>query len=428
MGLLSDILSGGPGSGSADAKYQEAIKAISNVYVPTLEEQKVELERLVEAGVLTPEEMQTFLQEPSAMAELQADPRFREAQTNALAKLQDIVEQGGLTATDRARIQDIIDAQNVEERGAREAIAQNARERGIGGSDFELVSKMVSQQGSANRAARQGMDVAALAEQRALDALKGSADLGSRLETQQFGQEAEKAKAQDIINQFNTANRQNVQQANVGARNMAQATNLANRQNISNLNVSNLNAEKLRRAQLIQDKFKNEMAKAQGIAGVYGQWAPAEQAQENAQFANQMGLISTGLQAAASAFGAPPGGASPGVSSIGGGKTTNAAYNNPYMLPSDVMNKEDISPADVELDDFMMTLQPYKYKYKDRSMGEGEHAGVMANDMAKTPMGAKIVVKTPEGLAIDTKKGFGVLAAAIGRLNKKMEEKDANRL
>lgn len=393
MGLFS-----GPSKDSADKKFQAALDAINGVKAPTVEEQKIQLEQLVQQGIITPEEMQTYLQEDSGMADINIDPRFRQAQVGALTQLQDIATEGGLTATDRARMQDIFDAQNAEERGQREAIEQNARERGIGGSDFMLASKLISNQEGANRAARQGMDVAALAEQRALEAMIRAGELGGNIDQQEFEQQAKIKAAQDAVNQFNTATRQQVAGVNVGARNTAQQLNLGESQRIADTNTTNTNINRERDANLIQQKFQNEMDKARAAAGIYGQWGTNEQAAANSKYGAQMGAFGTALT---------------GAATLGAG-----------ALASDVMNKEEIAPADVDLDEFMVSLQPYKYKYKDKAKhGDGEQHGVMAQDMAKTKTGAAIVKQTPDGLVIDTNKGFGVLAAAIGRLNKKLEEK-----
>ncbi len=420
MGLFS-----GPKDKSS-GKYQEALNAINAVNVPTIEEQKVLLEQLVQQGKITPEEMQTFLQEDSGMNDINVDPRFRQAQLGALTQLQDIAAAGGLTAIDRARLAEITDAENAEERGQREAIEQNARERGISGSEFTLASKAIANQEAANRAARKGIDVAALAEQRVLDAMQASGALGGQIDAQEFDQQAKVASAQDAINQFNTANRQAVSNNNIVARNNAQVMNLGETQRIADTNTGNTNQNRLRDAELIHRKFEDEMGKASAKAGVYQNWGNSSQQLANAKYGAQMGAIGTAIGAGATmGVGAMGGPAAAGTtSSIGAGNTTNSLYNDPNKLPSDVTNKEDIAPADIDLDDFMVSLQPYKYKYKDKAKhGEGEQHGVMAQDLAKTPTGAAIVEQTPDGLAIDTTKGFGVLAAAIGRLNKKIEEK-----
>lgn len=420
MGLFS-----GP-SDKSSGKFQQALDIINKVNVPTVEEQKVKLEQLVQQGIITPEEMQAFLQEDSGLNDIAVDPRFRQAQVGALEQLQDIATEGGLTATDKARMMEIEDRQNAEERGQREAIEQNARERGIGGSDFTLASKLVSNQEGANRAARSGMDVAALAEQRVLDAMQAAGQMGGQIDSQEFEQQAKVAAAQDAINQFNTANKQNVSNNNIVARNNAQQINLQEKQRVSDTNTGNENANRTRNAELIQRKFEDEMAKANAAAGIYQNWGAASQANANAKHASQVGAVGTAIGAGATIGAGMMGGpaAAGAVSSIGNGRTTNSLYNDPNRLPSDVMNKEEISPADADLDEFMASLQPYKYKYKDKMKhGDGEQHGVMAQDMAKTKTGAAIVESTPDGLAIDTKKGFGVLAAAIGRINKKIEEK-----
>lgn len=420
MGLFS-----GP-SDKSSGKYQEALNVIDKVGVPGIEEQKIKLEQLVQQGVITPEEMQAFLQEDSGMKDIAVDPRFRQAQVGALEQLQDVASEGGLTAMDRARLADITDQENAEERGQREAIEQNARERGIGGSEFTLASKQIANQEASNRAARKGTDVAAIAEQRVLDAMQAAGQLGGNIDSAEFDQQAKVAAAQDAINQFNTANKQVVSNNNVVARNNAQQINLGEKQRVADTNTGNENTNRTRNAELIQRKFDDEMAKAGAKAGVYQNWGNAAQKNADARYGAQMGaigtVVGTGATIGAGMMGGPA--AAGTVSSIGAGNTTNSLYNDPNRLPSDVTTKEDIAPADVDLDDFMVSLQPYKYKYKDKvKNGDGEQHGVMAQDLAKTPTGAAIVEQTPDGLAIDTKKGFGVLAAAIGRLNKKLEEK-----
>ncbi len=440
MGLFD-----GPSKDSADKKFQDALNAINAVKAPTVDEQKVQLEQLVQQGRLTPEEVQTYLQQDSGMNDISVDPRFRQAQVGALQQLQDVASQGGLTAIDRAKLGDITDTENAEERGQREAIEQNARERGVGGSDFELASKQISNQEAANRAAKSGMDVAALAEQRALDAMQAAGSMGGQIDQQEFDQQAKVKAAQDAINQFNAANKQQVAGVNTATRNNAQQLNLGEKQRISDVNTTNDNTNAVRNADLIQQKFQDEMTKANAVAGVNTNWGTANQKNANDKYAAQMGAVGTALGAAgtigAGMVGGPPAAAaastalkSGAVPALGqppamsptpaGANPLNLDKNN-YMLPSDVTAKEDIAPADADLDSFMISLQPYKYKYKDKMKhGEGEQHGVMAQDLAKTPTGMAIVAPTEDGtLGIDTKKGFGVLAAAIGRLNKKVEEK-----
>jgi len=54
------------------------------------------------------------------------------------------------------------------------------------------------------------LDVSAQAQSRALQALMQGGQLGGQIRQQDFGEQSEKAQAQDAINRFNTANRQQV--------------------------------------------------------------------------------------------------------------------------------------------------------------------------------------------------------------------------
>jgi hypothetical protein len=62
------------------------------------------------------------------------------------------------------------------------------------------------------------------------------------------------------------------------------------------------------------------------------------------------------------------------------------------MLFSDERVKKDIEPiSKKDLGEFQRAIKPYSFKYKDDEMGEGEYAGVMAQDLEKSKLGRKIV-------------------------------------
>lgn len=166
---------------------------------------------------------------PSAMEQISLDPKIAAAQMRALEQLQAIGEAGGLTTADRAGLQEAADMAANQERGQREAIAQRARMQGLGGSGIDLARQLISSQGSTSRAAQEGRDVAQMAQARALAALQGAGTLGGQMRTQQYGEQADLAKARDLINEFNLRNkqaqaaeRQRIAEQNVsGARNLA---------------------------------------------------------------------------------------------------------------------------------------------------------------------------------------------------------------
>lgn len=273
---------------------EAALREFSNIHQPGEEEMKAQLQQYVEAGVLTPEQAQTYLSGNTEFNNINLDPSTRAAQADALRQLSDISNQGGMTAIDKSRMMAINDEMGVANRGAQEAIVQNAQERGVGGSGLELAARLNAQQGAASNAARQGVDVAAAAQQRALEALTQKGNLGGQMRTQDYSQASAKAAAQDAINKFNTQNRQTVAGQNVDRVNAGQQFNLTNRQNVSNMNTATENDNRLRNADLKQRVFQNSLQVAAGKSGQYGKMAEADQAEADREAARRNALVGLG--------------------------------------------------------------------------------------------------------------------------------------
>lgn len=128
------------------------------------------------------------------------DPATRAAQMQALRQMQDIASQGGLTAVDRSRLDQINRQANQQEQSARQAIIQQQQARGALGGGAALAAQMMAQQGAAERRAQGGLNTAAEAQQRALQAIQSGAGMAGNIRQQ----DAQRAAAQDAINQFNT--------------------------------------------------------------------------------------------------------------------------------------------------------------------------------------------------------------------------------
>lgn len=295
MSILDAILGQDPGAGDRNS----ALQQFSGINAPSAEELQYILQNMVYQGDITPEMAQSVIQDPSLFNQIQTNPAGRAAQLKALEQIQGIASEGGMTAQDKAQLNDIQSQSAQAERGGREAILMNARERGVGGSGVALASQMLNQQSSADRANSQGLDVAAMAQQRALDAIRQSGELGGQIQSQQFSEEAQKAQAQDAINQFNTANRQDVVNANTMARNNAQYRNTDMKQDISNQNVSLANEKARSDAAAKQQAFDNQMKKATGTAGAYQDIAGGKQSAQNAQ----LGFFGGIANAAGTAYG-----------------------------------------------------------------------------------------------------------------------------
>ena len=251
-----------------------------DLVLPDTESMKLQLEELVSQGTISPEEAQTYMQESSAMNNIQSDPNLKKQQMGALSALEEL-GQGGLTDMDRADINRVQTQSDTASRGKRDAIMQNAQARGMGGSGMSIMAQLQNQQDAASNQSQRDMDITALSKNRSLDALIQGGNLAGNMQNQNFNQQAQVAGANDAISRFNAQNMQNQNNLNVGNRNAAQEANLANRQSISNANVGARNQAQQFNKGILQQQFNNELSKKSGQSGVAASNANIE-AQNNA--------------------------------------------------------------------------------------------------------------------------------------------------
>lgn len=388
MGLfdsIGDFLSGGNNDKAAAAR-QGATDQLNSLVLPDVSEMQLQLEQMVQQGVITPEQAQTYLVEQSDMNNISTDPKLKQAQLDALSGLQDISSNKGLTAADRAQLQSIQTGEDTAARGAREAILQNAQARGMGGSGIELLQQFQNQQDSATRKSQRDLDVAAMAQNRALQALQQAGQLGGQIQAQDFNQQAQVAGANDAINKFNAQNQQNVELVNTKARNIAQAQNLSEQQRVADSNVDLKNQQQKYNKSLQQQQFDNAYKKAGGVAySLNNQAQGFQQAGQGVQ-----NLIGTTLGAAA-AF-------------------------------SDEEVKDDV--ADFDPSAFLDDLTSVKYRYKNPKMGEGKQVGVMAQDIEKEV--PQMVHDTPDGKIVDYNKAGGPILASMASLHERLKKLEGN--
>lgn len=309
MGLF-DAIGGlfGGGDGGASATQRRALAEFEKIDIPDPEELKVELQKLVRQGALTPEQAKTYLVKKTAMTDVKSDPQAMTAARQALSGLQDVYEQGGLTDIDRARIADIQDTESQAERGSREAILQNAAERGVSGSGLELAAQLSNQQAAAGRKSKQDMDVAAEAQRRALEALTMAGTQGTQLQGQLFNQDAQKATAEDTINKFNAATQTQTDQFNVGQRADTSKFNLQEKQRIADENVGLRNTQEFQNKGVAQTTFDNQVTKANGMSGQLNKIADSQLEKQKRKENIGAGILNTG----ASILGLARGGQIPG--------------------------------------------------------------------------------------------------------------------
>jgi len=161
---------------------------------------QAEIEKLVEQ--YGPEARALIEQElggPSAMAEVYGErlaPEAAAAQRNALRQLQQVSETGYTPEEEAAlrRIQAETAATAASQRAAtQEAFAR----RGISGGGAERVAAFQGAQAAANRAAQQGLDVAAQAQRRAFQAMQQTGALGGSMRGQAFEEGRARALAEE---------------------------------------------------------------------------------------------------------------------------------------------------------------------------------------------------------------------------------------
>lgn len=298
IGALGDFISGGA-SGKANASLNAAAQKFDGIETPSLEQMRIELDRAVSAGEMTPEEATLFLQEQSDLAGFTQDPRLKQAQISALDGLTQM-SSGELSDGDKAALSQISSQERTAEKGQRDAILQQANMRGAGGSGLELAQQLLNQQQSAQRQSQRDTDVAGMAQQRALQAMSQSGQLAGSIGQQDLNTAGAVSQAKDSINRFNTQSRQQTNQGNVDARNTAQSANLGNRQNMLNQNTAIANQERGQNAANVQQDFNNRFSKVSGQAGVDASRADMQMRQGDA---NQK-LFGNLLQSGATAYGA----------------------------------------------------------------------------------------------------------------------------
>lgn len=123
----------------------------------------------------------------------------RDAEMQALRQMQGIANAGGYTDVERGQIRQAQQQAAQYERSQRQAALQQMQQRGMSGGGAELASRLQAQQGGANRAANDATNIATAAQQRALQAMQNTAQIGAN-------QQETGLKRAGAIDAFNRAN------------------------------------------------------------------------------------------------------------------------------------------------------------------------------------------------------------------------------
>lgn len=213
-------------------------------------------------------EREAVLQGDTNMQGVEADPLAIERQREAMGQMYDIANQGGLTAIDRARMEEARRDQNQWVRGQREANQQRMEARGMSGSGTQLVDDMIAAQQGAQRISQADLNTEAMAQQRQMDAIYGYGDMASGVRRQSFDEGARRAEAQDIIDRFNTSGRRGVQERDTARENEQRAANWERQIGVQDRNTELGHLEEERRANMPGRTFDR---KARGLGIATGQ-------------------------------------------------------------------------------------------------------------------------------------------------------------
>lgn len=273
VGLLGGILGGQSArrqERQADRLRREALAQYEGIDLPDYEKMRLYLQDLEQVGELDPKLMGQIDQlGPSAMEGVEVDPRLRDAQLQALEYMQELGTEG-LTQGEMAQLRQIQRQAQAQQQAQQQSILQEMAQRGMGGSGVELAARLAAAEGGSGMAAEQFDRAAQMAQQRALEGMMQSGQLGGQIRSQEFGEQSEAARAADIIDQFNLSQRLGHRSADVDRLNQAQAANLAEQQRIADAAIGNRNIEAQQRIQLPGMRFQDELAIADRTASVLG--------------------------------------------------------------------------------------------------------------------------------------------------------------
>jgi hypothetical protein len=196
-GIIGELLAGGKRA-EAERLAQRAYEQYGSIEEPFLQQVMAE-----EQGA-------------TGLSDIQTDPRLEAAEYNALNKLQQIEDGGGTSLADQATLNRTMNRVNSNNRSTQESILGDMSSRGALGSGAELSARLKANQDSINANSQAGLDIVGQAQQRYLDSILGRGEMAGKMSDRQYGRKARAAEAQDMINRYNTGNRNQATYYNAG--------------------------------------------------------------------------------------------------------------------------------------------------------------------------------------------------------------------
>lgn len=161
-----------------------------------------------DTGKINVPQLQKILLQQQGKSEfrnIKEDPRYRSEQDSADAQLNDVINSGGLTLSDRAALNRIRNSTARTESAGRNAILGGMAARGTLDSGAQEAAQLAGNQQSANSLAAADEDTAGKAQARAYQAIQDRAKLAGQGLDRSYREQSDAARAQDAINAGNTA-------------------------------------------------------------------------------------------------------------------------------------------------------------------------------------------------------------------------------
>jgi hypothetical protein len=199
--------------------------------------------------------------------------------------------------------------------------------------------------------------------------------------------------------------------------------NLATQQSMAASANPNNSAMAARNAAQNMGQAANGLAGQQAVAGLQER-NQATQNLSNLNLGMQSNASQTalgGLNAATGAYGTALGTPQKTWGSTIGGALSGLASAGAAAIKSDKTLKTDIKSGDDEASKVMSGLKAKTYSYKDQSLGQGKHLGVMAQDLEKAGL-KQAVIDTPKGKVLHVGKLAGANTAMIAALHQRVSK------
>lgn len=448
VSAVGRLVSGDPGKGErrqAGQIRQEVFNYNRDIRLPTLEELGIknsDIEYYEVTGKFTPELFEAALLDRTLLEDIERDPQLVRDQLKIIETKKRRIEEGGLTAQERAEMDQILRETERQNRAQQETIGARLRERGAAGGPVEAIMRLRGQAQAADTASEQAFKTAALGATSRLQEEATLSDMLTRMSKEDFATKEARARAQAERERLNVGLRNQVNIANVQARNLAQQQALANQQRIAEQNVALRNAITQQNIAARQQVLENQMNKARLLSGAAKTQAGAleqEAARKAAEQSAKWGAIGsiadaaigtgtaifTGMPSSAPTSGEYIGQVNPqnyNLENYAAQLGQSAALPTMSAFASDKNLKKEVKQSKKYVDEMLEKLKPYTFKYKNSKYGEGDRVGIMAQDLERSKMGKMLVKNTPEGKAIDVKNAIGAVMASQARIMEKLKK------